>query len=680
MNDPPAPGPELALLGTLLERERQARVEAEAIAKRGLDDLRERQCELSLIQGIITAANEAADIGSIVDFSLRRICKYAGWPLGHVYLQTEEAPRALVSTDIWYTQPGEWSEAVRRGAEGTRVVPGKGVAGQVLATGKPAWIADLAGTRNGEPKHAGLGAAFGFPVLIGAEVVAVLEFFSRQPGAPHESLLRVMTQVSMQLGRAIERKRAQDHLLHYALYDPLTSLPNRAMFTERLNRIIAAARAYPTEMQRFAVLFLDLDRFKTVNDSLGHLVGDELLVLVAQRLSACLRNVDVVSQQNGHAGDGHVIGRLGGDEFTIILQGIRDPQDAIHVAERIIRELGQPFWLSRHEVRVTASVGIAFGKGDTDKSGPDILREADIALYRAKAHGRARWELFDEALGERVAGQIKLEGDLHSALERGELRVQYQPIVLLRDGIVHGFEALVRWQHPEKGLITPSEFIPIAEETGQIRTISQWVLREACGHVKRWRDEFNPPGPLYVSVNVSAAEFARRDFVEHVVTTLRETGLDPQHLTLELTESVAMVDPDRAQQQLQELQSRGIRISLDDFGTGFSSLSYLLRLPIHTLKIDRSFVSGIDADDRKLRVLNSIISLGRNLDIEVVAEGIETSGEVGCLDTLDCRYAQGFYFSEALGHVAVEALLSKQFGSGDAAGRVIAPFERDRVP
>lgn len=670
MTDMPAPDPEIVHLERLLEQERRARVEAETIAQRGLRDLGERQRELTLIQGIITAANEAADVGTIMDFALRRVCKYMDWPAGHVYLQAEDASRGLVSTDIWYTRPGESLDTLRCNAETACIPPGGGLPGQVLATGKPAWVPDLARGDNVRAtalaRQAGLRAAFGFPVLIGGEVVAVLEFFSKQPGAPDESVLRTLTQVGTQLGRAIERKRAQDRLVRYALYDPLTSLPNRAMFTDRLNRMIAAARAFRTEQARFAVLFLDLDRFKTVNDSLGHLVGDELLALVAQRLSTCLPSTGAAdASQPG--GEGHVIGRLGGDEFTIIVDDIREPQDAIQVAERIIRELGQPFWLSGHEVRISASVGIAFGNGASE-SGHDILREADIALYRAKAHGRACWELFDERLGARVAGQLKLEGDLYNALEKGELHVQYQPIVSLRGGAVHGFEALVRWRHPEKGWIMPAEFIPLAEETGQIRAIGQWVLREACGNVKRWQDAFDPAGTLYVSVNVSAAELAQRDFVQQVAATLRETGLDPRHIKLELTESAAMADPDRAQRQLQELQSLGIRISLDDFGTGFSSLSYLLRLPIHTLKIDRSFVNEIDTNDRKRHVLDTIIALARGLNIEVVAEGIETSGEAACLNALNCQYAQGFYFSMALELDAAEAMLSTQFGAGAAPG------------
>lgn len=678
MTDIPTLDPELARLGQLLEQERHGRMEAEAVAKRGLQDLYERRRELTLIQGIVTAVNEAADIDAVMEFALRRICKYTGWPAGHVYLPDEDNPGELVSTDIWYTQPGESLDTLRRTAGSARFPPGKGLPGEVFVTGKAAWTTDLAGDGSIPPatpaRQAGVSTAFDFPVLINAEVVAVLEFFSKQPGAPHESLLRIMTQVGTQLGRAIERKRAQDHLLHYALYDPLTNLPNRAMFTDCLNRLIAAARAFPTERQCFAVLFLDLDRFKTVNDSLGHLVGDELLVLVAQRLSACLRSADVVDRRNPHGDKVHVIGRLGGDEFTIILDGIHEPQDATHVAERIIGELGQPFWLSRHEVRITASVGIAFGNGASE-SGHDILREADIALYRAKARGRACWELFDETLGAQVAGQLKLEGDLHNALEKRELCVQYQPIVSLRDSEVHGFEALVRWRHPDKGWITPDEFIGLAEETGQIRAVGQWVLGEACSQVKRWRDAFNPKSPLFVSVNVSATEFAQRDFVKQVVATLRETGLDPKHLKLELTESAAMADPDRALQQLQELQSLGIHVSLDDFGTGYSSLSYLLRLPIHTLKIDRSFVSEIDVNDRKLRVLDTIITLARGLDIEVVAEGAETSGEVECLKTLNCRYAQGFYFSRALEHEAAEAMLSAQFAPETAARAAALPIE-----
>ena len=666
MSEAEAPDPEIARLARRLERERQIRIEAENIAEQGLRDLYERQRELTLIEALITAANEAVDVDAIMEFALRRICKYSNCPVGHVYLRAEGPGRDLVSTRIWQVPRGEAFEAFCRIAEATRVTSGVGLAGRILATGEATWIEDLTDdnfARAALARQAGLKAAFGFPVLIGAEVAAVLEFFSKRPGAPDASMLRIMAQVGTQLGRVIERKRARDHLTHHAYHDSLTGLPNRAMFMERLNQAIAAARASAEGGRRLAVLFLDLDRFKTVNDSLGHLVGDELLVLVARRLAACLRAGDQASREYRYGTERQLIGRLGGDEFTILLDDVRQTQDAIEVAERIMHELGLPFGLSKHEVYTGASVGIAFGDG-TSRNGHDIVRQADIALYRAKTRGRGRWELFDDAMGAQVAEQLQLERDLHGALERGELRVHYQPIVSLQDSRIQGFEALVRWEHPEKGWIMPGDFILLAEETGQIHAIGQWMLHQACSQIRRWRESFDPQGALYVSVNVSAVEFARCDFVQRVMEALHATGLPPQRLKLEITESAAMADPERTQGQLKELQGHGIQFSLDDFGTGFSSLSHLLQLPIHTLKIDRSFVNEIDADGRKRHVLDTIVALARNLDIEVVAEGTETSGEVDCLSALNCHYAQGFYFSHALDQKAAEVMLSKQFDAG----------------
>lgn len=653
--------PEVARWARRLERERRIRAEAESIAARDLCALQARARELALVTDIVTAANEAPDARTALDFAVQRICREHGWSAGRAYFDAEGAA---------------WSPPGETGAAGSACVlsppglspappetPGAvGLVGEVLATGKAAWRCDAGDrarrpTDAGDPWSADVRTVLDFPVVIGADVVAVLEFVSKQPTTPDDLLLRVMTQVGAQLGRVIERERARSNSGR-ALHDPVTGLPNRALFIERLEQAIAAAQAVPGNGQGFAVLFLDLGRFKAVNDGLGHVAADELLARVAHRLTASLRGVDVASHEPPPPGGNRTLGRLGRDEFTILLDDIREPRDAIRIAERILRALDRPFRLASHEVHTTPSIGIAFGDGGS-AGAHEILRQADIAMYRAKKRGRSRWEVFDAAMAARMVAELKLENDLYNALERGELRVHYQPVVSLGDGRVRGFEALVRWQHPDRGLVMPGEFVPLAEKTGQICAIDRWVLGEACRQIKCWNDARPSDDPLYVSVNVSAVEFARRDLVQQVIAVLDATGLPADCLKLEITESAAMADPDRTHRQLLELQARGVRFSLDDFGTGFSSLSQLLNLPIHTLKIDRSFVSDIDNNHVKLHVLNTIIELARGLNIAVVAEGAETRGEVGCLNRLRCQYVQGFYFSRPLERNAAEHLLAQ---------------------
>jgi diguanylate cyclase (GGDEF)-like protein len=441
-----------------------------------------------------------------------------------------------------------------------------------------------------------------------------------------------------------QRKAAEEQLLHEAYHDVLTGLPNRALFTDRLGR--AVVRSKTSEGYLFAILFLDLDGFKVVNDSLGHMAGDELLMEIGRRLEACVRNGDTVA-------------RLGGDEFAILVSDIRNVGDALRLADRIQQELGQPFVLGGNEVFTSSSIGIAVSDSRYDRP-VEMLRDADTAMYRAKAVGKAHHVVFDQAMHTSVVSRLKLETDLRRAIERDEFIVEYQPIVEIDGERVAGFEALVRWAHPERGLVAPSEFIPAAEETGLIIPLDLWVIREACRQVKAWQTRFTNRPTLMLSVNLSSKQFAQPNLIERLDQIIKDTQIEPTSLRLEITESVIMGHPESAAARLRQIKQRGLSLSMDDFGTGYSSLSYLHKFPFNILKIDRSFVSRIGPAGENAEIVGTIIALAHNLGMKVVAEGVETADQVRHLRTLHCQYGQGFYFSRPLLAAAAQGLLSRE--------------------
>lgn len=438
-----------------------------------------------------------------------------------------------------------------------------------------------------------------------------------------------------------ERKIVEEQLRRNAFHDSLTGLPNRLLFMERLSQTVERANEDPD--YRFALLFLDLDRFKVINDSLGHMIGDQLLIAIARRLESCLNKHDTVA-------------RLGGDEFTILLENIKNDTDAAKVAERVQKALSTPFNLSGHEVFTSASIGITLSSTDFDRP-EDLLRGADIAMYRAKAQGKACHEVFDHDMHTHVVALMQLENDLRRAVERQDFELYYQPIVALATGRIMGFEALVRWQHPEQGIISPAKFVPIAEETGLIIPLGQWVLREACRQLKQWQDEFSSEPPLTVSVNLSSRQFSQPSLINQIRQILVETGIDAHCLKLEITESAIMENTESAMDMLLQLKAMGIQLSVDDFGTGYSSLGYLYRFPMDVLKIDRSFVSRVDVDGEKLELVRTIITLAWNLGMDVVAEGVETTKQLAQLKALKCEYGQGFLFSKPLPRLEAAKLI-----------------------
>jgi len=450
------------------------------------------------------------------------------------------------------------------------------------------------------------------------------------------------------------RKLAEEKLAVLALHDSLTGLPNRNLFTDRLRGALHRARRSPDHL--FAVIFLDLDDFKVINDSIGHIAGDELLKVASRRLEACLR-----------AGDS--VARLGGDEFVILLEEIADESDAIQIAERIQEVLTRPVHVAGNEVFVSASMGIVLSSGGKDS--PDtLIRNADTAMYRAKAKGRTCYALFDHEMHASVVKLMHVKDDLRDAFRRHEFRVRYQPILSAATHHLVGFEALIRWQKNGREIV-PDEFIRVAEESGQIIEIDRWVLRQVCGQIRAWSQSFPHRRSLTVSVNISGKHLRQADFAGFIQHTLFESGAEPGQLILEVTESSYLENPEQVGAKLMELKSRGLRLHIDDFGVGYSSFSYLGKLPANAIKIDRAFISALRPGSDGLGVVRAMVAVARSLNMDIVAEGVETPQQAALATELGCDYLQGFYFSRPLRVEAVEKLLTEGMLPRDAVEAVL---------
>lgn len=442
------------------------------------------------------------------------------------------------------------------------------------------------------------------------------------------------------------RKRLQEKLDHDALHDSLTSLVNRSLLMDRIEQAIKRSQRHPEQI--FALLSLDLDHFKDINNSLGHLVGDNFLIAVARRLQDCQR-----------AGD--TIARLGGDEFVVLLEDFRHVDEILQITERIQQALERPIQLEGTEIFVTASIGIAVGGSHSPatsyQQAAHLLRDADTAMYRAKVSGKGRYEIFNPAMHAQAVQRLQLENDLRRASERQEFLVHYQPIVCLASQRLLGVEALVRWRHPTRGLVSPAEFIPLAEETGLIVAIDRWVLRSACRQLRRWQDRWPELKDLILSVNISGNHFSQPGLIECLDEVLQETSINGNSLKIEVTESAVIENPEAARLILEQLQARNVQVCLDDFGTGYSSLSYLHCFPFNVLKIDRSFVQQLVTGQDNREIIRAIISLGLNLNMSVIAEGIETAEQLTQLQAFNCPYGQGYWFSKPLSSEGMAAIL-----------------------
>ncbi|MFM2315506.1 MAG: hypothetical protein RLZZ04_4784 [Cyanobacteriota bacterium] len=438
-----------------------------------------------------------------------------------------------------------------------------------------------------------------------------------------------------------QHQKTQGQLSHQALHDALTGLPNRILFMEHLTKAIQRHRRNPDYL--FAVLFIDLDRFKIINDSWGHAVGDQLLIAISRLLQECSRDLDTVA-------------RLSGDEFTILVEDLQDHQDAIAIAERLLDKLTLPIHLNDQKVFSGASIGIVLGVSNYH-DGLELLRDADIAMYRAKALGKGRYAVFDQEMYDQTIHLSQLETNLRFALEHQDFVLYYQPIVSLETSKLLGFEALVRWQHPQKGLIAPGEFIAIAEDTGLIIPIGEWVLERACQQLYTWQSELPEAETLHISVNLSSKQIKQYDFVDKLSQILADTGLQGSSLKLELTETMLMDQGEKTIELLTQIKQQQVQLSIDDFGTGYSSLSYLHRFPVDTLKIDRSFVSQITAEGKNCEIVKTIVTLAHSLGMKAIAEGVETAHQMTHLTNLGCEAAQGYFFAKPLNQVEAELLI-----------------------
>ena len=484
------------------------------------------------------------------------------------------------------------------------------------------------------------------PLIFNSVLSITILVFARHRNLLEKDRLSELSAVNNQLQIELkERKRVEKQLSHNALHDALTALPNRVLFNDRLQH--AMERAKRNEEYQFAVFFLDLDRFKVVNDTCGHDTGDLLLIESAKRLAKCVRSVDTIA-------------RFGGDEFVILLEDIKEPAEYQAVAERILHNLSLPSEIGGQKVFVSVSMGIVLNH-DQYEQPEEMLRDADIAMYHAKSHGRAHYEVFDLAMREHVMARLEMETDLWKAIENHEFVVHYQPILETVSHHIVGFEALVRWQHPARGLLLPSEFIKIAEEIGLIVPLGYWVLEEACTQIQKWQRQYASEQPLTINVNLSARQCAQTDLVDMVASILKKTGLDPSYLKLELTESLIVEDSEATVTMLLKLREIGVQIQIDDFGTGYSSLSVLHNLPIDTLKIDRTFIQQLEGTNGGMEIVRMILSLAHSLGMKVVAEGVETDYQLSSLQSMSCEYAQGFLFAKPVNHQEVDTLLSAAF-------------------
>jgi diguanylate cyclase (GGDEF)-like protein/PAS domain S-box-containing protein len=444
-----------------------------------------------------------------------------------------------------------------------------------------------------------------------------------------------------------DKKLAEERLQYKATHDALTNLPNRAFFMSRLEQALNKAQENPNH--NISVLFIDLDRFKVINDSLGHLIGDQLLIGIADRLRDCLRPHDIVA-------------RLGGDEFTILVEGKYDTNEVVRIAERLQEKFVEPFDLSGHEIYSSASIGILH-RSEQHLTPEDMMRDADTAMYQAKRAGKACHEVFNEDMHAAVKAALQLETDLRRAVERDEFRVYYQPIYSLTTGDIQGFEALARWEHDIHGFISPDEFIPLAEEIGLIDTLGEQILRKACEQGSRLKEDFSPDAPFMISVNLSCKQFAQPDLTRRIRRILTETRFAPENLKIEITESVFIEHREKAIDMLNQLREIGVEINIDDFGTGYSNLSYLMQLPISTLKIDRSFINPLELEGRNTEIVQTILTLACNLGMTVIAEGVENEAQLEQLKMLKCGSAQGFYFAKPMCFDDAKIFLNKKSGT-----------------
>ena len=606
---------------------------------------RKRAEQLQLLEHMITRVlSESQSVDEALRDVLRTFCRVADWAYGARWVLNGEDQK-LDCVEIWHVDNpaiAAFAESNRRSQRDFKL-RGGGLLRRVWSTAELVWLDDAAAdptlSRSAEVSKSGLHAALAFPILILGKFYGVIEFFATETRHRDDALIRIARSIGSQIGQFIARKEAEQNLTFFANHDTLTGLPNRAMFGQRLTQALARAQR---NGRMIAVLFIDLDRFKVINDTLGHDAGDRLLQQAASRLRSCLREGDTIARQ-------------GGDEFVVLVEDMLDTGQAVGVAQKILENVAHPFVLAGQEFHVTASVGVSvFPEDATDVQA--LLKNADIAMYRAKDAGKNNFQFYSAQTNRHSLERLALETDLRRALERGELHLHYQPRLNMRSGRITGVEALIRWQHPSRGAVAPAQLIALAEETGLIIAIGDWVIRTACRDARQWAAQGLPTVP--VAVNLSAKQFGREGLVDWVGGVLRESGLEASQLELEITESAVMDNAERAAAVLDRLHAMGVRVALDDFGTGYSSLGYLKRFPVDSVKIDRSFISDIPHDQDDIAITRAVIAMAHSLQLTVVAEGVETEAQERFLREHDCDEMQGFRFGQPCDAAAFAKLLA----------------------
>jgi diguanylate cyclase (GGDEF)-like protein/PAS domain S-box-containing protein len=619
-----------------------------------VNDVTERQRaerRMQLGHTITRILADARGIEEALPQALQAICESGGWAYGQRWA-LDKAANQLQCAETWCA-PGQGLEAfesynrsrVQAAGEGT------GLIHQVWNSNSPVWLSDLAGERrmNRGPQalSAGLRSAFAFPILMGDGFFGVMEFFGREVAPPDAELSKVMHTIGSQLGQFMARKAAEQNLRFVASHDPLTGLFNRNMFNERLQQALAQAARFERSL---SLLFIDLDGFKLVNDTLGHNAGDALLAELATRLRASLR-------------EGDVIGRMGGDEFVVLIEEFTEASQVAEVAKKALDTATRPFILQGRECQVTASVGISIYPED-GRDAQTLLKNADMAMYLVKQQGKNSFRFYSPEMNVHLMERLSLESGLRLAMERDELKLLYQPRVGVRDGQVTGMEALMRWQHPTQGTISPGEFVPVAEDSGLIAAIGEWVLQTACRQLRAWRDQGLPM--LRMAVNLSQKQFLQDSLIHAVREALHHTGIEPARLELEITEEMLIRNPERAARLLGQFKELGVRVVIDDFGTGYSSLSHLRRLPIDSVKIDRSLILDLPSPDAAA-MTRAVVAMAHSLGISVTAEGVETAEQWEFLNQLGCEQMQGSYFSAPIPAELIPAVITQPVAAGQRA-------------
>ncbi len=615
-----------------------------------IGDIRARkraEQQQNLQSAITVLLAESQSVEEAVPRVLRFLCETLAWDYGARWVVDRDR-MVLRCAEYWCIRsPGV--EAFHKYSESRRDKPGQyaGLLRRVWTTGAPVWLDDLRQEptleRREQALAAGLGTAFAFPIVVGGEFFGVMEFFGPGPRARDETVIRLSASVGGQIGQFIARRQAEHDLQFVASHDALTGLLNRAMFIQRVQQALAQAQRHERTL---AVLFVDLDGFKAVNDTLGHDAGDTLLMELADRLRESLR-------------EGDTVGRMGGDEFVVLIEEYAEEAQLMEVARKLLETVAQPFLLREQSRQVTASIGIAtFGADGRDVQ--TLLRHADVAMYRAKQRGKNQFQFFSNEINTHLTERLSLESSLRLAVERGELLLYYQPRVALDDERVLGVEALVRWRHPLQGIINPAEFVPVAEDAGLIAAMGEWVLQAVCAQTRIWREI--GLAPMRVAVNLSARQITQDNFLQRLRETLHHAALDPGQVELEITESVLLRHEERATRLLPQLKEAGLRLVLDDFGTGYSSLGSLRRFPFDGVNIDRSLVLALPGNTESAAVVRAAVGMAHGLGLTVIGEGIETVEQRDFLKGLACDAAQGNFFCPAGPAETVTRILSQPGG------------------